>query len=191
LIAKHFCPTNLTRRCAAGTFSLAALALFCWGCEGKRYDVLYRKREEGDDPNKGQFLLQMGDSSAANRLPNGFYAVENNAWRWTAGNFSAVLDVPKGADRKGAIVYFNFAVPDELIAAVKDVTLTASVGGSRIGSTKYTAGGPYIFKAEISSLALSGTSVTVRFDLDKHAPPGPVEKRPLGVIANSLRLTAR
>jgi len=170
---------------------LTAFALFCSGCEGKHYDALYPKREEGDDPNKAQFLLQMGDAATGGRLLNGFYAIENNAWRWTAGSFSVVLDVPEGANRKGAVLYFSFAAPDTLIAVEKDVTLTASAGGSRIGVRKYTAAGPFVFKAEVPASALSGTSVTVRFDLDKHAPPGPVEKRPLGVIATSIRLTAR
>ena len=46
--------------------------------------------------------LKMSDPSAKHQLAKGFYQLEANAWRWTAGDFSVVLKTPPGAAQKGA-----------------------------------------------------------------------------------------
>src|ERR1035437_8355315 len=62
------------------------------------------------------------DPRSAPQLVSGFYDVEQNAWRWTAGKFSVILRVPRGADRKGALLHLKFSLPEAVIEGLKSVS---------------------------------------------------------------------
>jgi hypothetical protein len=173
------------------TYIIAALFLALAGaaCKGKHNEVAVQN-EEPDPGPRMLSTVRMGDTTASAQLLKGFYAVENNLWRWTAGKFSVLLKTPAGAAQSGATVSLVFTVPDPVIQKLRKLSLTASINGMALKTEEYTTAGPYTFSADIPAALLGTESVKVDFALDKSLPPG-VDKRELGVIASSVGLVSK
>jgi hypothetical protein len=132
-------------------------------------------------------VVRMNDPKASAQLVSGFYAVENNTWRWTAQKFSVHLPTPTGGAQKGGTLMMSFTVLDSMIHQLKDITLTATIGPVVLKSEKYDVGGAYVFSADVPATLLSAESTQVNFTLDKSIRP-PGDGRDLGVIATFVAL---
>jgi hypothetical protein len=154
-------------------------------CSGKHSTAV--QNDEGEPAGKAPIVstLKMSDPSAKEQLTKGFYGLEANAWRWTAGNFSVTLKTPLGAAQKGATLTLDLTVSDAALKQLHFQTLAASVGATALKSEKYVDAGSHTFTADIPAAALTGDTVTVDFSLDNALPPA-VDKRELGVIVSSI-----
>lgn len=132
--------------------------------------------------------FSMRDVDAANQLAGGIYGLENNAWRWTAGDFGFVLATPRGASAHGAHLMFAFNIPDVIFRRTGPITLSAYVNGAEVGAKTYAAAGSQNFSAIVPPELLSQTPVGVDFHLDKSIARGVLEGRELGVIADRVGL---
>ena len=172
---------------------MAILALFLAlggaACEGKRTPATVENENHNTAPALAS-VIRMNDPNASAQLPSGFYGVENNTWRWTAGKFSAVLRPPPAAAQNGATLTLAFTIPDGVIEKLKNITLTASVNGMALQSIKYEKPGPDAYTVGIPAALLAGDSVRIDFALDKSVPPG-VDKRELGIVASSVGLSPK
>jgi hypothetical protein len=181
--------TNVRSLRSLWTRPLACALIFSIvACTGKHNQVV--QNEEQDTGPHLTSTLRMGDPKAATQLVSGFYGIENNMWRWTAGKFSTLLQTPAGAAQNGATLTFTFTVPDVVIQKLKTVTLTASINGMALKSAEYNAAGAYTFSADVPASALKAEAVKVDFALDKSLPPD-VDKRELGLIATAVALGSR
>jgi hypothetical protein len=165
------------------------LTLASVACTGKRNGVTGQNNE----PDIHGPLLSnvaMNDPNAGAQLLSGFYGVENNAWRWTAGTFSVLLKTPSGAGQRGATLTVAFSLPDVEIQKLKDNGITASINGALVKSEKYETGGSYVFSADVPAALLSADSVKVDFALDR-TMRADGDKRDLGIIANSVSISSR
>ncbi len=167
---------------------LLLIALTGAACKGKHSRVTVQNEEEAA-PRLAS-VVRMNDPQASAQLVSGFYPVENNSWRWTAGKFSAVLRTPLTAAQSGATVTFAFSVPPVVIEKLGKIALTASVNGTVLKTDEYDKPGPSIFTADVLPAQLTGDTVKVDFVLDKSLPPG-IDKRQLGVIATSVGITVK
>ena len=175
---------------------IVGAALAGAACTGKHSSVT--PQNEGDTgsqavsnpaPSKNS-LVRMNDPTAAAQLLNGFYAIENNAWRWTAGHFSVVLFTPPGASQRGATLTFKFSVPETATQKFGSVTLTASIDGMTLLSSTYDKPGAYTFTGDVPASMLPTDSVKIDFALDKSFHAG-TDVRELGVIAASVGLSEK
>ena len=132
----------------------------------------------------------MNDPEAQNQLLSGFYGIENNSWRWTAGSFSVLLRTPPGSAQRGATLDFALSIPDSTIQKLGKLKLTGSTNGTVLNSAAYDAPGQYHFSADVPPAMLGADSTRIDFVLDKTIQPDG-DKRVLGVIANSFTLTAK
>jgi hypothetical protein len=166
------------------------LALSTSGCEGKvpQTPVANEGQKVATTPVS---VVRMNDQSAGAQLLSGFYGVENNAWRWTAGKFSVLLLTPPAARQSGATLTFAFSIPDGVIEKLKRITLTASVNGTAFGPTVYTKPGQQTYTAGIPASLLSADTVKIDFALDKTVAPSGADIRPLGIIASSVGLSPK
>jgi hypothetical protein len=135
--------------------------------------------------------LNTADPRVAPQLLRGFHPIEGNAWRWTAGEFAAVLKPPAGADLKGATLVFRFTVPDTVIRQLHSVKLSASVNGTALAPETYSAAGEQNYSRDVPASVLKGDTATVEFALDKHLPPAGEERRDLGVVATMIGFEAK
>jgi hypothetical protein len=163
-------------------------------CTGKHDRITVQNEGEDTAPRLAS-TVPMNDPKTAAQLLSGFYPIENNAWRWTAGKFSVRLRTPPGAGQSGAgqtgaALSFSFTIPDAAIKKFKSMTLAASVNGMALKSATYSAPGANVFSADVPTSMLAADSVTVDFALDKTMRPDG-DARDLGVIAGSVGLVAK
>jgi hypothetical protein len=162
-------------------------ALLSPGCKRDQKVQVQPTVEEEDTPRLAS-AVPMNDAKLAPQLVSGFYPTENNAWRWTAKQFSVLLRPPTAAAQRGAVLSLEFSVPDPVIQKLHSVTLQASVEGTPLPPETYTKAGPYTFKRDIPASSITGESVRVDFTLDKAVPPAGADRRELGVVAASVAL---
>ena len=166
---------------------LAALAavIALTGCRSKQKVRVQATEEEA--PTLAS-TVHVADPRSSAQLVSGFYGVEQNAWRWTAGKFTVLLRPPHGAAQNGATLQLKLSVPDPVIAKLKTVSLGASVGATKLPPETYTQAGEFTYTRDIPPGALSADAVKIDFALDKAIPPGEVDQRELGVVVTSVGL---
>ena len=133
-------------------------------------------------------VVAMGDSADSVQLMDGFYAISNNAWRWTAKDFHMVLQRPSGAGSHGAELVLKLFVPDEEIARLRKLTLTVSVAGKRLHPFAIRAAGAFDAVFDVPASALYWEMVPVECRLNKAMPPSKLDARELGVVISSAGL---
>ena len=167
-----------------------ALALSNAACKSDRSRVTVQN-EETPQPSHLLSTVKMNDPAAASQLVSGFYAVENNAWRWTAGKFSVLLRTPPGA-QNGATVTLSFTIPDVIIQKLGKIKVTAAVGGMELKSEEYDTAGPYMLTADMpAGPQLKADSITVDFTVDKTMRPDGGDRRDLAIVANSVSIASK
>ena len=171
--------------------SAALAAMLCLagvGCRSRHRVPLQQTDEEA--PTLAT-MVHVADPKTTTQLVTGFYNVEQNAWRWTAGKFSVLLRPPRGAAKKGATLQFKFAIPDAVIARLKTISLSATVGGKSLSPETYTQAGEFAYTRDVPADVLGGEAVKVNFAVDKPLPPGGGEQRELGVVATTVGFEAK
>ena len=133
----------------------------------------------------------MSDPAAASQLLKGFYNLEDNAWRWTAGEFQVVLNAPPGAAQNGAMLTLSLSVPDVVVKKLGAVTLSAAIGKTRLAPQKYSTAGAFTYAAEVPASAFTSATATIDFILDKKIPASAADNRELGIIATAVGLEPR
>ncbi|HTQ54984.1 MAG TPA: hypothetical protein VMI94_11025 [Bryobacteraceae bacterium] len=136
-------------------------------------------------------VVATADSQAATQLVSGFYGIEQNAWRWTAGKFAVVLRPPRSASTRGATLQLKFALPEVAMAKMKGVTLSASVNGTALPPETYTHAGPYTYARDVPAALLGGEIARCDFSLDKTVPPTASDRRELGFVVSLIGLQAK
>jgi hypothetical protein len=158
-------------------------------CKRRQQRVQMQQTEE--EPPLMATLVHMADPRSSAQLVSGFYDIEQNAWRWTAGKFSVVLRTPRGAAQKGAVLRLQFAVPAVVTSRLNAVSLQATVGGVKLPPETYSKSGEFTYTRDVPAAALASENTRVDFALDKYLAAGMVESRELGVIASSVGLESK
>ena len=167
-----------------GFLLTAAIALLAApGCRSKPKVKVQATEEEA--PQLAS-MVHVADPKVAPQLINGFYPVEDRAWRWTAGKFAVLLRPPRTSADKGAILKLSFAVPDPVIAQLKTVSIGATLNGTSLPPETYKQAGEFTYTRDVPANVMSGEAVKVEFALDKALPPGALDQRELGVVVSAV-----
>jgi hypothetical protein len=172
----------------AGGFACQAVAiliLLAPGCRDREKITVGQTEEEA---LRLASVVHVADPRSASQLVSGFYDIEQNAWRWTAGQFTVLLRPPRNAVQKGAVLKLKFSVPEPVLAKLKTISLSASLGGLDLSPETYTQAGEFTYSRDVSGAVLAGDAVKVDFSLDKSLPPNAVDQRELGVIVSNVGL---
>ena len=172
------------RRTVVVLVALAALG----GCKRKEKIRVVETDESGGTL---QSVVHVADPKAEPQLLQGFYNVEQNAWRWTASKFSVALRPPGGASQKGATLVLKLSVPDPVIQKLKAVSISAAIGGTQLSPETYTQSGEFTYTRDIDARLLAGEAVNIDFALDKFLAPGEADQRELGVVVTTIGLEAK
>jgi len=168
-LALHLC-------CSALLVTLAFAPLGC------------KRKQAGQGAPRMASTIHMGDPQTAAQLINGFYGIEQNAWRWTGRRFTLVLAPPFGAARRGGTLQLRLTVPPVIIEKLKTISLSAVIDGNALSPETYTQAGDYTYTREVAPALLAGEAVWVDFQLDKSMPPSGADLRDLGVVVLSAGL---
>jgi len=129
-------------------------------------------------------VVATADPHIVKQLIAGFYGVEQNSWRWTAGRFSVLLRPPRTAAADGAVLQLKFAVPEVALSRLKGVSLSAYVNGTALAPETYTQAGQFIYSRDVPARLLAGDVTRVDFSLDKTIAPSAADRRELGVVVS-------
>lgn len=132
--------------------------------------------------------IRISDARDAAQLLSGFHSLEQNAWRWTAGQFSVSLAVPNPAAQGPGRLEFRFTVPDVVAADLAGLTVSAAVEGRSLGSWQAARTGEQTAVFSVPPGILRADALIVDFTLNKTVPRRDGETRDLGVIALGFRL---
>jgi hypothetical protein len=144
-----------------------------------------------EEPPQPAHEVQVASPHASSQLISGWYSVEGNSWRWTAGKFAVVLSPPVGSAIKGATLTLYFTLPAVVISRLHSVTLSASIRGARLSPETYSKAGQAIYSRDVPPSLLSGNTVRVDFELNRVMVPGNGDTRELGVIADRVGLEVK
>lgn len=129
-------------------------------------------------------VVATADPNAAVQLIGGFYGVEQNSWRWTAGKFIVILRPPRTAATNGAVLQLKFTIPPVALSKTKAVSLSAYVNGTALTPETYKQAGDFIYSRDVPANLLVGDQARVDFSLDKTIPPSAADRRELGVVVS-------
>ena len=105
------------RRCSVLVLALLLAAVGC-----KRKEAVNVQTD--DEAPRIASVIHTGDPQSDPQLVTGFYAIEQNSWRWTAQRFSVVLRPPAGGGERGATLNMQLDVPDAVISRLKTISLS-------------------------------------------------------------------
>ena len=163
--------------------AVLAVCLALAGCRSKPKVKVQATEEEA--PSLAS-TLHVADPRVAAQLISGFYAIEGDSWRWTAGKFAVLLRPPRTASKNGATLQLKFALPEPVIGKLKNVSLGASINGTSLPAQTYTQSGEFTYAREVPPNLLGGEAVKVEFALDKALPPGASDQRELGLVVSAV-----
>lgn len=165
-----------------------AAALLVCGC--RRQPKAPEDATEEEPPALAS-IVHVADPATTAQLLRGFYGLEQNSWRWTAGSFAVRLQPPVTAARRGARLEIKLAVPDPVIQKLGKITLKAKVGSLEVAGETYSKPGEYIYAREIPAGALTGEAVVVECTLDRVLEQAEGDRRQLGIVVISVGLAAK
>ena len=169
-------------RRASAIVSLGTALLAASGCH----------HSANDDPNRPLTArVRAYDGAAARQLATGFYGVENNAWRWTAGKFAVVLPVNDQARTKGATLNLKLTFPAPEMDQLGSTTLTALIGGAALPPETFSKAGDYTYSQDVPQSALAGATIRVDFALSKSMPGTSRDFRQLGAVFHEINLKSK
>jgi hypothetical protein len=162
---------------------LAALAacLVLTGCRSRKKVQVQATEEEA--PQLAS-TVHTADPRVAAQLLSGFYGIEDNAWRWSAGKFTVLLRPPRTSAQKGAMLVLKFALPEPIIGPLKSVSLSATVNGTALPAETYNKAGEYTYQRDVPPNLMAGEAVKVEFAMDKALPPSSSDQRELGLVVS-------
>src|SRR5262249_13842292 len=135
--------------------SLVVVFLVCFlgaglaldGC--RRRERKIRIQQTDEDTATMASVIHMGDPKAQPQLLKGFYNIESNTWRWTAGKFAVALRPPRNASVRGATLHFKFVLPEAVLDKIKTTSLSATVSGTTLSPESYTQPGEFDYSREV------------------------------------------
>jgi hypothetical protein len=135
--------------------------------------------------------LVAADPSVAAQFVDGFYGVEDGAWRWTGKTFTVELGVPSGANEVGATLHLDFTLTDAQLREGPAVHFSAKVGDTPIAARTFGQSGNSEFVGDVPNTMLGEPRIRVQFSLDRSYSPGGGDTRELGVIMHSIALESK
>ena len=153
-----------------------------------------KKRSTSPAPEPATVLLSVvnvADPAATDQLARGFFELESNAWRWTAGKFTVFLRPPEGAAERGARLELHFNLPDVIVKRIGPVTVSATLGGRALAPERCAQPGDYVYTRDVDPSVLRSNGVAVDFATDKVLPPTGGDTRELALVVTSIGLVAK
>jgi hypothetical protein len=123
------------------------------------------------------------------QLLEGFYPVEENAWRWVESNFRVVLKPVKPAGAGGRLLV-DLYFPEFEIKKIGALTLTATIDGKTVGRQVFAAPGAAQFIANLTNEQLDTNVLPVEFCFDKSMSETEEDQRELAAVVSRISLVS-
>ena len=135
-------------------------------------------------------MLNVADPRAPGQLLSGFYPL-NADRRWTERRFSARLKPPRNGDRNGAVLVLFFGIPEQSIAQLHSIEVSADVDGVVLAPERYTKPGDFTYSRDVPASVLNKDAVVASFALDKAVSTGGPHPQELGLNVSTVGFEAK
>jgi hypothetical protein len=127
--------------------------------------------------------LEMGDIRSRPQLLDGWYGIENGAWRWMAKQAEVLLRMPERPSEFEARLFF----PANLMQRVGGrVTVSIMIDGAQLFRTTYIEPGGHKAEFAVPHNLLDAGTHKAMIQLDRAMSPGEAEQRELGAVVQGL-----
>ena len=148
-------------------YLLPIIAVLAAGCHKAEKPQAKRETPQSqaapDDSALVISAIGMDDRVSEERLVRGFFE-PHGGWRFTAKNFAVRVDVPQPV--AATLLDLDFNVPDELMHAVPEVTLTCRFNGQEILKKKFTKPGRRYEEIPVPAPLLAKSPAEIEFAVD-------------------------
>ena len=103
-----------------------------------------------EEPPHSSTEVQVAGPHAGSQLISGWYNVERNSWRWTAGKFAVLLRPPIGSPAKGAILTFTLYPAGSCDLLLHSAPLSASIQGTKLAPETYQKAGRALYTRDVA-----------------------------------------
>ncbi len=169
---------------------LFAALLALWACPVNAPDLTPIPEGSGGAARAAPVLLSsvnVADPQAEEQLIDGFYELENGAWRWTMRRFAVALQpLESGAD--SVFLEMRFTVPEIVAGRFGGAKIMAKVNGNELEPESFEGQGGFLYSQEVAASVLSGGPARVEFELENAVTAGEADLRELGIIVTSIAL---
>ena len=134
---------------------------------------------------------QGGSPEAAHALRSpekveGFYPPEQEGWRWTKREFSAIFSAPDGAR-----LVLQLYIPEASIQKLGPITLAARLGEHVLPPQTFRQAGQFTYERDVPAAWMKAGPNRFDFILDKSIASSAQDERELGIVVVSAALEAR
>jgi hypothetical protein len=136
-------------------------------------------------------LVNVADPREVSRLVRGFFGRDNPYWRWVGRESSIILNPPKDANKRGAMLVIHFAIVEAVLASVKTQELSIAVDGFALPPRHYDHPGQFTLMQDVPAAALQFDPVRVDFTLDRALPPAREGEPEFGMIVSQAGLAVK
>ncbi|QOY85394.1 class I SAM-dependent methyltransferase [Paludibaculum fermentans] len=133
-------------------------------------------------------LLKSRKALANVELLSGWHPAEERGWRWTQREFSALATVTAEPGSTFQL-QVQFFLSGDVIRVMGPITLRCRADGRPLEPMLYPEPGDMVYRAILPALP-SGAPVLLQFSLDKAIPPSEMDARELGIIVQSIDVSA-
>ena len=131
--------------------------------------------------------VNVADPKAEEQLLDGFYRLENGAWRWTMRRFAVALQSPESG-AEPMFLEMRFTIPEVIAERFGGAKIAAAVNGGALGTESFEGQGEFLYSKQVAAAAAGGGALRVEFELENAVPAGEVDPRELGIVVNSIAL---
>lgn len=163
---------------------LTVLPAVC-ACPANAPDLTPIAEEAADGAPVLLSAVNVADPKAEEQLLDGFYGLENGAWRWTMRRFAVALQ-PPASGAETLFLEMRFTIPEVIAERFGGARIAAAVNGGALETESFDGQGEFLYSKEVA--AAGGGPLRVEFELENAVPAGEVDPRELGVIVTSIAL---
>lgn len=127
----------------------------------------------------------LADLRALDQLGDGWYEIENGAWRWMGREATLYLKKPAG---ENTVFETKLYVPETVIQRVGPPSLRILLNGELLATHKFTQAGSYVVEQIVPPEKLRAEVFRVDLELDRAMPPSSGDQRELGVVVTAVGL---
>ena len=134
--------------------------------------------------------MRTSDNNDSGKL-EGFYQVEEGAFRWTKRQFAITFDLPDAPAGGQVRMELEIYLSDPLMQNLAPIRLAGRIGNHLLDPEAFGQSGKFIYARDLPGAWFKIGPNRIEFDVDKALPPSAADGRELGIVVKHASLKRR
>lgn len=127
--------------------------------------------------------VMLADLRAVEQLGDGWYEIEDGAWRWMGREATLYLKRPEG---ENVLLEARLFVPGSVIRRVGAPSIQILLNGELLITQNFPQAGAYVIEQAVPPEKLHANLLRVDLKLDRALPPSIEDQRQLGIVVKAV-----